>query len=233
MRQALDDMIEPPKVSEPDAKLKIQDAYFNGDLKGMNATDFSLYTRGLSKEDQTWATNEWSRLNNPGEGQDKTIAQQTAQTKSLKPMLDDAMLEAGLTKHMFGTKELDSNSEKFSISANQKLIDAADTLPPNMSLKDKQAWVKNFVSTELKKTGGWGDLLNKAEGFFGFGNSKKSETPVLDTSKVPGVQPTSDQKAARQQLINQTYQRLLTQPGRTSAPTPQEVIDIVDKKSGK
>lgn len=185
-RLALQHLVQQPKESDISKLSEVQQMMIDGKFKGMSAQEFNLNVASLNKSDRTRITTQWMKQN------DSSKTGEAQEVKWMGTRLREEMNNAGLIKRNAFGKYSNTDINKITAATND-LIDGHDKLPPGLSLKDQNDYVKKFVADHLKE----GGAIPQAPVPIKFNGGGSKPTPSVapisavkpDTSKVPGVTP--------------------------------------------
>lgn len=189
--EALHEMIDSPKTSDPKAKANVMQLAVNGNLTGMSYPDLAQNMKGLNKEDRSKIETKWSSDNAPDGVEAK------AQFSFMGKELEKQMFAAHLINHNSFGKYPDADQRKL-IQAQNDLMDAVAHFPPKMSVADQGIYVRKFVADRVQ-----GQLftgVNNTDGtpakFQSAPQPKASTTPTPTSAATPPPKATSTPRPA-------------------------------------
>jgi len=210
-KQVLKNMIEKPKVSNVETKIKFYEAFMNDELKGMPPDKFFNLISGLSPKDATIAETQYKKYNAP-----QTTAQESRMMRSAMTDLKNELSKTTvgyITVDKFGKVPNEEDRTKLTNAYQDLLIDS-EKWPANMSESEKNKKVQEFVANRVKSE------VFKPKDSGGLSSWFKPSGATLGN-----VQTIADQKKSRVEWIKQ-YTK--DKNGRT--PTPKELDDYIKSK---
>ena len=146
-QKAIREMVKAPNETNPKAEIAMQNLIFGLDSKNsidtISPEEFAKYTVGLNKADKNKYTNIFNRLRTP------TNAQERSTFNMANKLLEDQLFIDGvIERDAFG--KFSGEDEMTLRTAKLKLIDALNSNPEKMDMKQMKDFVKDFTSGKIK-----------------------------------------------------------------------------------
>lgn len=141
-RLAIQQLIDKPKKTPPDVKLKGYEAIASGEIESMSPTDFAGLVAGMDQGDRSRFERIWTSAQNQTQGE------KNQSRKYMMTEVEKEMQTLGLV--VKDDRGRYSNAQQIVLNkAYDDLDNYIDKLPANMSWQDKNKWVKEFVAKKL------------------------------------------------------------------------------------
>lgn len=213
--KALNSLVSAPKESSSESLIKFNQAFMDGELRGMSPTKFLEYKAGMSKADQKVAEREWRKFNAP-----ETTAQEAVSLSRMAKNLQAQLIENGYIQRNSYGKIIGENEKKY-IEAFNEFKDALVDLPPNMTNTERDKFVREFAAKKIKEKAFNNSGFNFGSLFGGQTQPKKQEV----TNPFKNVETLNDRK--RNQDIFSQFKK---EKGRAPKPGSNELQDFIKEK---
>lgn len=188
-KEAIERMIEKPKISNVDKKRDAYEALSNGDFRGMSFDDFNLMVSGLNSKDASMFERQWKMFNN------NTPAQELNQVKFMQSDLVKQLDKMNYVKKNDFGKYVGKMADRIT-QAQDDLTMALDKVGP-LSAQEQKKFVQQFATSIVS-----GDVFNKdaalpTKRFQGSLKPMTKEDVVAQNAPLSEAAKTDMQKASR------------------------------------
>lgn len=141
-RIAIQQLVDKPKKSSPEAKLRGYEAIANGEIQNMSPTDFAGLVAGMDTGDRSRFEKIWTSA------KDQTQGEKNQTRKYFVTEIEKEMQTLGvIAKDDRGRY---SNGQQIILNkAYDEMDNYIDKLPANLSFREKNDWVKQFVAKKI------------------------------------------------------------------------------------
>lgn len=151
-RQALQQMVQKPKTSNQEVRVKMFQKLGDGSFYAMSASDMAIETVGLNESDSNYFFKQWTKIKTESDSQERSRI-----TWINKRAMDHA-INQGLVKTKKG--KVTAKSRKKHIDFVSRMIEEANAVPKGTPTADIEKMMRESVANEILKRkqlegGGW------------------------------------------------------------------------------